>query len=24
VADWAARMALDHQDAQRALAPLLG
>ncbi|WAC75756.1 methionine synthase [Roseateles sp. SL47] len=22
--DWAARMALDHQDAQRALAPLLG
>jgi 5-methyltetrahydrofolate--homocysteine methyltransferase len=24
LADWAARMALDHQDAQRALAPLLG
>ncbi|WP_082938821.1 methionine synthase [Mitsuaria sp. 7] len=24
VSDWAARMALDHQDAQRALAPLLG
>ncbi|WP_377158422.1 methionine synthase [Roseateles sp. UC29_93] len=24
VADWAARMALDHQAAQRALAPLLG
>jgi 5-methyltetrahydrofolate--homocysteine methyltransferase len=24
VADWAARMALDPQDAQRALAPLLG
>ena len=24
VADWAARMAIDHQEAQRALAPLLG